>query len=131
MVECASSNINLMFSVPTTSNLLVPVPASMRYHNPSTSTTSSLLLNVDLLSKMTVNRLDWDLEIKSIEFAINNSVNSSTGQTPFAVTLGFEPRTPLNINANYNLPHIEATEYYRQAARDNLEHSNCNVHPIQ
>ncbi|KAN0021499.1 hypothetical protein ACTFIU_010099 [Dictyostelium citrinum] len=82
---------------------------------------------IDLLSKMTVNRLDWDLEIKSIEFAINNSVNSSTGQTPFAVALGFEPRTPLNINASYNLPHIEATEYYRQAARDNLINSQITM----
>ncbi|KAN0018532.1 hypothetical protein ACTFIU_011150 [Dictyostelium citrinum] len=82
---------------------------------------------IDLLSKMTVNRLGLDLEIKSIEFAINNSVNSSTGQIPFAVALGFEPRTPLNINASYNLPHIEATEYYRQAARDNLINSQITM----
>ncbi|KAM9975656.1 hypothetical protein ACTFIW_000773 [Dictyostelium discoideum] len=49
-------------------------------------------------------RLNRDIEIKSIEFAINNTVNSSTGHTPL----------------NYNLPYLEATEYYRQAARDNM-----------
>ncbi|KAN0033194.1 hypothetical protein ACTFIV_005205 [Dictyostelium citrinum] len=76
---------------------------------------------------MSINRLDWDLEIISIEFVTNNSVNSSTGQTPFAITLGFEPRTPLNINASYNLPHIEATEYYRQATRDNLINSQTTM----
>ncbi|KAM9993581.1 hypothetical protein ACTFIZ_011547 [Dictyostelium cf. discoideum] len=75
---------------------------------------------VNLLSKMTSNRLNWDIEIKSIEFAINNTVNSSTGQTPFSVLLGFHPRTPLNINSEYNLPYLEAAEYYRQAARDNM-----------
>ncbi|EAL60298.1 hypothetical protein DDB_G0294372 [Dictyostelium discoideum AX4] len=75
---------------------------------------------VNLLSKMTSNRLDWDIEIKSIEFAINNTVNSSTGHTPFSILLGFHPRTPLNINPDYNLPYLEAAEYYRQAARDNM-----------
>ncbi|KAM9985687.1 hypothetical protein ACTFIZ_012341 [Dictyostelium cf. discoideum] len=65
---------------------------------------------VNLLSKMTSSRLNWDIEIKSIEFAINNTVNSSTGQTPFSVLLGFHPRTPLNINSDYNLPYLEAAE---------------------
>ncbi|KAN0044715.1 hypothetical protein ACTA71_006234 [Dictyostelium dimigraforme] len=75
---------------------------------------------INLLSKMTTDRLDWDIEIKSIEFAINNTVNSSTGQTPFSILFGFEPRTPINVNTDYNLPYIEAAEYYRQAARDNM-----------
>ncbi|KAM9994421.1 hypothetical protein ACTFIZ_007589 [Dictyostelium cf. discoideum] len=82
---------------------------------------------VNLLSKMTSSRLNWDIEIKSIEFAIKNTVNSSTGQTPFSVLLGVHPRTPLNINSDYNLPYLEAAEYYRQAARGNMVDTQINM----
>ncbi|KAM9952531.1 hypothetical protein ACTFIR_007585 [Dictyostelium discoideum] len=60
---------------------------------------------VNLLSKITSNRLDWGIEIKLIEFAINTTVNSSTGHTPFSILLDcIHP----NINTDYNLPYLEA-----------------------
>ncbi|KAM9954909.1 hypothetical protein ACTFIW_001012 [Dictyostelium discoideum] len=82
--------------------------------------TSDLWNNLMEIYGMTSNRLYWDTEIKSIEFAINNSINTSTGHTPFSVLLGFHPRTSLNIDSDYNLPYLEAAEFYRQSTRDNM-----------
>jgi len=39
----------------------------------------------------------WDMVLPLAEFAFNNSVNRSTGCTPFEVVYGFRPNTPLDI----------------------------------
>lgn len=41
----------------------------------------------------------WDTVLPHAEFAFNNSVNRSTGCTPFEVVYGFRPRTPLDVNS--------------------------------
>lgn len=38
---------------------------------------------------------DWHRHLPNAEFAINNSVNSSTGYTPFFLNTGHHPKTPL------------------------------------
>lgn len=40
----------------------------------------------------------WDLALPQAKFAFNNSVNRSTGCTPFEVVYGFRPHTPLDLN---------------------------------
>ena len=39
----------------------------------------------------------WDLILPTAEFAYNNSVNRSTGKSPFEVVHGFKPRTPIYL----------------------------------
>ena len=42
------------------------------------------------------NHSDWDKHLPMIEFAMNNSLQSSTGQTPFYLYTGRHPITPLS-----------------------------------
>ena len=42
---------------------------------------------------------DWEEHLTAVEFAMNNAVNASTGVSPFYMTLGRHPRTPLTFNA--------------------------------
>lgn len=46
----------------------------------------------------------WDRWLPAAEFAINNSVNRSTGQTPFYLNYGFHPRTPLTLELGDAVP---------------------------
>ena len=41
----------------------------------------------------------WDMVLPHAEFAFNNSVNRTTGCTPFEVVYGFRPSTPLDVNS--------------------------------
>ena len=40
---------------------------------------------------------DWDALLPALEFAYNDSVHASTGQSPFYVNYGFHPRSPLGL----------------------------------
>jgi hypothetical protein len=42
---------------------------------------------------------DWDTHLHLIEFANNNSVNASTGYTPFYLAYGLHPRTPAALSS--------------------------------
>ena len=39
----------------------------------------------------------WDLILSIAEFAHNNSVNCSTGKSPFQIVNGYSPRTPIDL----------------------------------
>lgn len=39
----------------------------------------------------------WDDDLDALEFAVNNTKQTSTKQTPFFLSHGFHPRSPLNI----------------------------------
>ena len=39
----------------------------------------------------------WDLSLSTVEFAHNNSVNCSTGKSPFQIVNGYSPRTPIDL----------------------------------
>ena len=39
----------------------------------------------------------WDLILSIAEFAYNNSVNRSTGKSPFQIVNGYSPRTPIDL----------------------------------
>lgn len=43
---------------------------------------------------------DWEDHLTSVEFAMNNAVNASTGVSPFYMTLGRHPRTPLTFDVS-------------------------------
>ena len=44
----------------------------------------------------------WDVLLPYVEFAINNSVNASTGETPFFMNYGMHPRTPVMNQLKYH-----------------------------
>lgn len=52
---------------------------------------------------------DWDLLLPSCEFAINNSVHSTTGNTPFYLNTGQHPLTPITMEVPEKVP--EASQY--------------------
>ena len=39
----------------------------------------------------------WDLSLSTVEFAHNNSVNCSTGRSPFQIVNGYSPRTLIDL----------------------------------
>ena len=45
---------------------------------------------------------NWDLILPQAEFAYNNSVNQSTGKSPFEIVHGYKPRKPTDL---IPLPH--------------------------
>ncbi|TPX58261.1 hypothetical protein CcCBS67573_g09180 [Chytriomyces confervae] len=47
---------------------------------------------------------DWDEHLPKIEFGINDTVNSSTGYTPFYLEYGRHPRSMININMPFYAP---------------------------
>jgi transposase InsO family protein len=57
---------------------------------------------------------DWDEHLPMIEFAINNSVASSTGATPFSLNSPWQPRTPVQIGLPSNVPEAERTSAVMQ-----------------
>ena len=60
---------------------------------------------------------DWDERLILFEFAFNNTVNPSTGQTPFYLNQGRHPRTPAVRDIDTRLP---AVENYVQHLRNEL-----------
>jgi hypothetical protein len=59
---------------------------------------------------------DWDELLAMAEFAVNNSWNASTGQTPFYLNYGQHPLTPVSARVESNVPAArEFTERIEQA----------------
>jgi hypothetical protein len=69
---------------------------------------------------------NWDKLLPAAEFAMNNSVNVSTGETPFMLNFGQNPDTPLTVVLRGMNPHIdrfrgrwsEQLKYARQCLLD-------------
>jgi hypothetical protein len=72
---------------------------------------------------------DWDKHLISAEIAYNNSVNASTGFTPFYLNYGEEVNLPVN-----NLPQLTSqptTEYLLEELKSNLEIAKQNLQEAQ
>ena len=50
---------------------------------------------------------DWATMLPVLEFAFNNSVNASTGMTPFEFDLGYRPVTPHTVTADVEVESVE------------------------
>lgn len=65
---------------------------------------------------------DWDKHLPALEFAYNNSVNPSTGFTPFYLNYGRHPSFPLSLtNPRTVTPNPTATRFVRQLQADYAE----------
>jgi hypothetical protein len=69
---------------------------------------------------------DWDTHLTMVEFSINNSVQSSTGHTPFFLNFGRHPRTPSTMLAGDDSPvhsvqeMLESLSSLNNSAKDHL-----------
>lgn len=68
----------------------------------------------------------WDEYLISVEFASNTSIHPSIGITPFEALYGFNPRSPLALDAHSFLTPSKSSQYLQvllsrvEAARDHL-----------
>jgi hypothetical protein len=52
---------------------------------------------------------DWDEHLVAAEFAYNNSLQASTGYTPFYLNYGRHPHTPMSLAIQYSAPRATDT----------------------
>ncbi|KAK3097378.1 hypothetical protein FSP39_009117 [Pinctada imbricata] len=75
------------------------------------------------------NKRNWDVQLSSIVFAINQSVNTSTGFSPYEVIFGSRPKFPLlpvNVKADMNTFPTD-TKDYLQSFLGRLENIRSQV----
>lgn len=58
---------------------------------------------------------DWTQLLSALEFAYNNSINASTGLTPFELDLGYHPVTPHTVDADLEVAAAESFIERQQA----------------
>ena len=54
---------------------------------------------------------NWDLLLTTAEFAYNNSINATTGYSPFFVNMGFHPRVPMSLLQPPTSPNPSVQEF--------------------
>jgi transposase InsO family protein len=77
-----------------------------------------------LRSMVSPDQKDWVSKIPMIEFALNSSVNSSTGFAPFELTYGYMPRITPFPTEDIKYPGVKA---FAQRARANLEMAHDSI----
>uniref|UniRef100_A0A383WFN5 Reverse transcriptase n=1 Tax=Tetradesmus obliquus TaxID=3088 RepID=A0A383WFN5_TETOB len=71
---------------------------------------------------------NWDEHLALAEFAINDSVNPSTGYTPFYLAYGQEVQHPIDIAAHVNVP---AAEQRAADIEEAVEHAKLKLQEAQ
>ena len=65
-------------------------------------------------------QLDWPKHLPTVEFALNSSVNKSTGFAPFELTYGYVPQTIQSVGTSK----YAGVQEYTEAARDMVAHTH-------
>jgi hypothetical protein len=107
---------------------------STAYHPQSDGQSERMIQEVQKTLRMYVNyqQNDWASKLPTIEFALNNTVKSSTGYTPFYLVLGQHPN-PGNIPRDLSScppsteEFLEGMKIAREAARKALEKTAENT----
>lgn len=71
---------------------------------------------------------DWVALLPVLEFAYNNSVNASTGMTPFEFDLGYRPVTPHTVSADME---VETTEKFIERQQTLLKVAQDSISKAQ
>ena len=64
----------------------------------------------------------WDEVLLVAEFAYNNSVNRSTGISPFEVVTGYRPRKPIDLHMSIGDRPSASAESFAQHLHELREH---------
>ena len=67
--------------------------------------------------------LDWDLKLPFVEFAVNNSISTSTGFTPFYLAYGHNPREPEDLETEEDCDLLQKLSKVLLLTRDNMYHA--------
>ena len=69
---------------------------------------------------------DWDEHLVNLEFCYNDSVHASTGYTPFQLTQGRHPRTPLNMYLQpLSETSTETVKVYAKRLREDIQRARA------
>ena len=71
---------------------------------------------------------DWDKRLDNCEFAYNDSINATTGFTPFQLNYGRHPRTPLSMYADPQPASPEPASAFMRRIREDRQHANDMMH---
>lgn len=72
---------------------------------------------------------NWDDLLACAEFAVNNSVNRSTGFTPFFLNYGVHPDTPVTVNTKSNK--VPSADKYAEDLAERVSHAKRNMEAAQ
>ncbi|KIK14683.1 hypothetical protein PISMIDRAFT_17126 [Pisolithus microcarpus 441] len=101
--------------------LNVRLLTSMAFHPQTDGASEQAIRNVSQILQGLVapDQRDWAEKLPMVEFAINSSINSSTGFTPFELTYGYLPRSLPNVEEQSIMTAPGVTSFVRRA-RENL-----------
>ena len=74
---------------------------------------------------------DWDQHLPMLELAYNNTVNASTGHTPFFLNHGTHPRLPATPPAPKTTAHTPAAQDFLATMQSALESTTQHLHDAQ
>ena len=81
-----------------------------------------------LRSYCTDNQDDWANKLTLVEFHYNNTINSSTGFTPFYLAYGFNPKLPLFVLSPYSdSPNVQTVDEYIEMMKKTTESAKKNI----
>ena len=91
--------INSTFWLHLMERLGAKTSLSTAYHPQTDGQTERMNRTIEqvLRSVVNVEQRDWDEQLPLVEFAINNAKQASTGESPFYLQTGVNPRTPLDV----------------------------------
>ena len=84
-------------------------------------------LNNLIKTSLAENQNNWDENLKYVTFAINSTVNQTTGFTPFELTFGRLPNIPSEIENSPNLTHQNLIRKWRKNHEENFRKASERI----
>jgi hypothetical protein len=118
---------------------------STAYHPQTDGQTERVNRVLEDMLRMYVSRsqTDWDTKLACAEFAVNHSVQESTGSTPFFLNYGHHPYLPVSLLPNRRVPGAtafaqrmqrliaEARQLHRIATQRQCQYANTKRRDVQ
>lgn len=81
--------------------------------------------------RTTINKeKEWEKRLPEIQFALNNSVNATTGKTPSELLMGYRPRNPaeaiINVEIQPNRPIVNSLKELREEVYQQIKRKQNN-----
>ena len=107
------------FTTALTKRLGIKQSLSTAFHPQTDGQTERInrILNDMMRNFCDGNHANWDRYLSAAEFAINNAQNRSTGKSPFFLTYGVHPKTPLTLDVGNSVP---AAKHYTDNLMERL-----------